>query len=121
LMIEKTRIGTAEAARLAVDVASEKQAADIVLLDMRGPFGFTDYFVILTAESRRQMQGLLEDIDQALDQAGMTMHHKEGTPDGGWVLMDYGDLIVHAFTPEEREFYHLEQLWSQAAVLFRIQ
>ena len=120
-MIEKTQIGTAEAARLAVDVASEKLASDIVLLDMRGPSAFTDYFVILTAESRRQMQGLLEDIDQALEKAGMALHHKEGTAEGGWVLMDYGDFIVHVFVPEEREYYHLEQLWSQAIVLFRIQ
>ena len=120
-MKENTQLGAAEGARLAVDVASEKQASDIVLLDMRGPLSFTDYFVILTAESRRQMQGLLEDIDQALDQVGMTLHHREGTTEGGWVLMDYGDLVVHVFAPEEREYYHLEQLWSQATVLFRIQ
>ena len=106
---------------MAVDLASEKQATDIVMLDMRGPSAFTDYFVILSAESRRQMQGLIEDIDKALDSAGMTLHHQEGTADGGWVLMDYGDLIVHVFGPEEREYYHLEQLWSQATVLFRIQ
>ena len=120
-MTEKTQLTAAEAARLAVDVASEKQATDIVMLDMRGPSAFTDYFVILSAESRRQMQGLLEDIDGALDSAGMTLHHQEGTTDGGWVLMDYGDLVVHLFAPEEREYYHLEQLWSQATVLFRIQ
>jgi ribosome-associated protein len=120
-MIKKTQIGIAEAARLAVDVASEKQATDIVMMDMRGPFGFTDYFVILTGESQRQMQALVEDIDQALDEAGMALHHREGTSDGGWVLMDYGDLVIHVFAPEERELYHLEQLWSQATVMFRIQ
>ena len=120
-MIKKTPLGAAEGARLAMSVASEKQATDIVLLDMRGPLSFTDYFVILTGESQRQMQALLEDIDQALDEAGMTLHHREGTSDGGWVLMDYGDLVVHVFAPEEREYYHLEQLWSQASVLFRIQ
>ena len=120
-MTEKTQLTAAEAARLAVDVASENQATDIVMLDMRGPSAFTDYFVILSAESRRQMQGLVEDIDKALDSAGMTLHHKEGTPDGGWVLMDYGDMLVHVFAPEEREYYNLEQLWSQATVLFRIQ
>ena len=120
-MPEKTQLGAVEGARLAVDVASEKQATDIVMLDMRGPFAFTDYFVILTGESRRQMQGLLEDIDQALEEEGMVLHHREGTADGGWVLLDYGDLVVHVFAPEEREYYHLEQLWSQATVLFRIQ
>jgi len=49
------------------------------------------------------------------------LHHREGSPEGGWVLLDYGDLIIHAFGPEEREFYSLEQLWSQAPVLFRVQ
>jgi ribosome-associated protein len=120
-MNKQTLLGAAEGARLAVDVASEKQATDIVMLDMRGPLAFTDYFVILNGESRRQMEALLQDIDQALNEAGMTLHHREGTTDGGWVLMDYGDLVVHVFAPEEREFYHLEHLWSQATVLFRIQ
>jgi ribosome-associated protein len=120
-MREKTLLGAAEGARLAVDVASEKQAADIVMLDMRGPSAFTDYFVILSAESRRQMQGLLEDIDQALDAGGMALHHREGSTDGGWVLLDYGDLVVHVFAPEVRDYYNLEQLWSQATVLFRVQ
>ena len=120
-MKEKTLLGAAEGARLVVDVASEKQATDIVMLDMRALYSFTDYFVILTAESRRQMQAVLEDIDQALDEAGMTLHHREGTSDGGWVLLDYGDLVVHVFAPEEREYYQLEHLWSQATVLFRIQ
>ena len=120
-MNKQTLLGAAEGARLAVDVASEKQATDIVMLDMRVPSAFTDYFVILTAESRRQMQGLIEDIDQALDSAGMTLHHREGTTDGGWVLMDYGYMVVHVFAPDEREYYNLEQMWSQATVLFRIQ
>ena len=120
-MIKKTPLGAAEGARLVVDVASEKQATDIVMLDMRGPLSFTNYFVILTGESQRQMQALLEDIDQALDEAGMALHHREGTSDGGWVLMDYGDMLVHVFAPEERDYYNLEQLWSQATVLFRIQ
>ena len=120
-MREKTSLGTAEGARLAVDVASEKQATDIVMLDMRELGAFTDYFVILTGESHRQVQALLEDIDQALDKAGMTLHHREGSSEGGWVLLDYGDLVVHVFAPEEREYYHLEQLWSQATVMFRIQ
>ena len=120
-MMEQTKIATEEAARLAMDTASEKQASNILMLDMRGPFGFTDYFVILTAESRRQMQALLEDIDQSLDSAGLTIHHREGTSDGGWVIMDYGNLVIHVFGPEERAFYNLEELWANATVLFRIQ
>ena len=120
-MKKKAALEPAEIARLVVEVASEKQAADIVLLDMRGLCDFTDYFVIFTGESRRQMQALLEDVETALDAAGMPLHHQEGSPDGGWVLLDYGDLIVHAFGPEERDIYRLEHLWSRAPVLLRVQ
>ena len=104
-----------------VDMASEKLAADIVMLDMRGPCSFTDYFVILTGETRRQIRALLDDIEQTMEEAGMYLHHIEGTADGGWVLLDYGDLVVHVFGPEEREFYQIESLWSHAPVLFRVQ
>ena len=104
-----------------VDMASEKLATDIVMLDMRSPFSFTDYFVILTGETRRQIRALLDDIEQTMEEAGMYLHHIEGTADGGWVLLDYGDLVVHVFGPEEREFYQIESLWSHAPVLFRVQ
>ncbi len=120
-MTEQTSIGAADAARRVVDMASEKLATDIVMLDMRGPYSFTDYFVILTGETRRQMRALLEDIEQTLEETGMYLHHREGTADGGWVLLDYGDLVVHVFGPEEREFYQIESLWAQAPVLFRVQ
>ena len=104
-----------------VDMASEKLATDIVMLDMRSAFSFTDYFVILTGETRRQIRALLDDIEQTMEEAGMYLHHIEGTADGGWVLLDYGDLVVHVFGPEEREFYQIESLWSHAPVLFRVQ
>jgi ribosome-associated protein len=119
--MKKAALEPAEIARLVVEVASEKQAADIVLLDMRGLCDFTDYFVIFTGESRRQMQALMEDVETALDAAGVPFHHQEGNPEGGWILMDYGYLIVHAFSPEERDIYRLEHLWFRAPVLLRIQ
>ena len=96
---EKARVTAVDAARLAVEVASEKQATDIVMLDMRGPPSFTDYFVILSAESRRQMQGLLEDIDQTLEQSGMRLHHREGTTEGGWVLLTTATWLC-TFSPK---------------------
>ena len=120
-MKEKVALEAIDIARLVVEVASEKQAADIVLLDMRGLCDFTDFFVIFTGETQRQTQALLEDVEEALDAAGTPLHHQEGSPDGGWVLLDYGDLIVHAFGPEERDIYQLEQLWSRAPVLLRVQ
>mgnify|MGYP001207010864 FL=1 len=117
----KTPLGAAEGARLAMNVASEKQATDIVMLDMRSSLSFTDYFVILTCESKRQIDGLLKDLDRALEESGMNLHHQEGSAEGGWILMDYNDLVIHVFAPEERGHYSLEQLWSQATVMFRIQ
>ena len=104
-----------------VSVASEKQASDIIMLDMRGQFSFTDFFVIVTGESYRQMEALQDEIDDALKSAGLPLHHREGSNGGGWVILDYGDLVVHVFAPEEREYYELERLWSQYPVMLRVQ
>lgn len=110
-----------EMAKFVVDVASEKQARNVVMLDMREMSSFTDYFIILTADSQRQMNSILEDIERSLRRERIHPHHMEGSTDSGWLLMDYGDLVIHIFSPEEREYYALEQLWSRAAVIFRIQ
>ena len=107
-------------ARMAVDVASEKQASDIVLLDIREACEFADYFVILTAESTRQMGALVEDIEGALERSGATLHHREGIRHGGWVLLDFGDVVVHLFGPEDREFYRIEDVWLRAVEVVRI-
>ena len=120
-MTDKVVPSPVEYARLAVDVASEKQAADIVMLDIRGVSDFTDYFVVLTAESSRQMRTLVDDIEEALEKTGAALHHREGTSDAGWRLLDFGDVIVHLFLPEAREFYNIEGAWSRAAEVVRIQ
>lgn len=104
-----------------MDVASEKQASDIVLLDLRPLSTFTDFFVLLTAESRRQLDALREDLAEAMEKSGGELHHVEGTAASGWVLLDFGDIIVHIFGPEERRFYGLDRFWSRAAEVVRIQ
>jgi len=108
-------------ARAAVQVASEKQASDILLLDLRDVCDFTDYFVICTAESPPQMEAIVEDIEKALGQAGAPLHHREGTGDSGWVLLDFSDVVVHIFSPVEREYYQLDRVWSAGKPLVRIQ
>ena len=113
-------LNSADAAQLAVDVASEKLAEDIVMLDLRGLAPFADYFVIMSGGSSRQIEALEEDITQALKDAGVSRFHREGTPAAGWILLDFSDVIVHIFGPEEREFYELERLWGQAAQVVRI-
>ena len=120
-MTQRVLLPPVDYARLAVDVASEGLASDIVMLDITGVSDFADYFVILTVESTRQMQSVSEDLEKALEESGATLHHREGSAQGGWRLLDYGDVIVHIFGPEERRFYDLEVAWSAAREVVRIQ
>ncbi len=113
-------LNSADAAQLTVAVASEKLAEDIVMLDLRGLAPFADYFVIMSAGSSRQIEALEDDITRAMKDAGVSRFHREGTPASGWILLDFSDVIVHIFGPEEREFYELERLWGQAAQVVRI-
>ena len=110
-----------EVARLAADTAADRQAEDVVLLDISRVSSFADYFVIFTATSERHLKSLAEQIDQRLSEEGVSKHHIEGTPESGWILLDYGNLIVHAFAREVRDRYRLERLWSDATTLLRLQ
>lgn len=103
-----------------VEVAAEKLAADIVMLDLRQVASFADYFVIMSAESSRQIEALEEDITAALKSSEVTRFHREGTPASGWVLLDFSDVVVHILGPEEREFYGLERLWARAPQVVRV-
>ena len=120
-MTEKTALQPVDYARLAVDVASDKLASDILMLDIREISDFSDYFVLMTAESRRQLSSLAEDVEHALERSGSVRHHREGNPQSGWTLLDFGDVVVHIFGPEERQFYDLESAWSEATEVVRIQ
>lgn len=110
-----------ETARLAVDAATEKKAQDIVLLDVHKISSLADYFVICTAGVERQIRAVAEGIEEKLDEMNVPPYKREGTPDDGWVLLDYGDVIVHIFNPAQRAFYRLEALWDQAQVVVRVQ
>jgi len=108
-------------ARRVVEAASDKQAADIVLLDARGVCSFADYFVMCSGDSDRQIKAIYDEVGHTLKREGILPHHHEGTVDSGWLLLDYGDVIVHIFAPFEREYYQLDELWSQAVPVVRIQ
>lgn len=111
-----------ELARLIADLASDKKAENIVLMDMRQVSPVTDYFVILSATSARQLNAIVDHIgDETKQQHQIRPWHVEGEADNGWMLMDYGDVVVHCFMPEKRFFYDLEGLWREAPVLVRIQ
>ena len=109
------------AARMAVNAASDKQASAITLLDVRGISAFTDYMVVLTAGSVRQLSALAEDLAETVERGGLALHHREGAADSGWVLLDFGDVVIHLFSEERREFYRLEQVWREGKELVRIQ
>ncbi|HLZ27756.1 MAG TPA: ribosome silencing factor [Chloroflexota bacterium] len=109
-------------ARGIVDLASDKQASDIVLLDIRGVSLIADYFVICTVGSERQAAAILKDLSgKLIEDFGRKPLHTEGKSDSGWVLLDYGDVILHVFSPSQRAFYNLEQLWAAATPIVRLQ
>jgi len=108
-------------ARKAVEAASDKQAGDIVLLDTRTVCSFADYFVICNGDTSRQIRAIFEEVEHTLKKQGVLPLHHEGTVDSGWLLLDYGDVIVHIFATVEREYYQLDKLWSEASLVLRIQ
>jgi ribosome-associated protein len=102
-------------ARLAARVAEENRGRDVVILDMRESTPVFDYFVIASGTSRRQLHAMSEEIDHALeDDVGDRRQGIEGYDESRWILLDYGDVVIHLFEPETRDYYALEQLWTQA-------
>ena len=109
-----------ELAHKVVDILSDKQAEDIVLLDSREVCSFADYFVISTGESTRQINALSAAVSEALKGEGRLPSHVEGTAESGWILLDYGDVIVHIFAPFERDYYQLDKFWETACTKIRV-
>ncbi|MFC1979636.1 ribosome silencing factor [Chloroflexota bacterium] len=110
-----------EVARKAVEAAGDKQASNIALLDGRGVCSFADYLVICSGDSERQLRAIFDEVAHALKREGITPHHYEGAIDSGWLLLDFGDVLVHIFAPYEREYYQLDELWSHTIPIVRIQ
>jgi ribosome-associated protein len=109
-----------ELAHRIVDLASDKKASDIVLLRTAEVTSMADYFVIASGRSDRQVQALSEAIVDELRDEGIKPLGVEGRSSARWVLLDYGSVIVHLFAPEEREYYGLERLWSNATEVVRL-
>ncbi len=107
---------SSEMSRRIVDLLADRQAEDIVVLDIHDIAYFTDYFVIATALNQRHAAALIDAFEKELANEGIKALHREGGSTSGWVLVDFGGVIVHLFTPEDREFYNLEGLWGVAGV-----
>ena len=114
-------IETAVIARRIVDLAEDKQAHDIVLLDIRQQSAIADYFVICSADNDRQIRAILEHIDEQIHKEYGRNPRVEGTSDSGWIVLDYADVVVHVFSAAQREFYRLERLWSKSPPLVVVQ
>jgi len=98
----------------AARAAAAKQATDIVVLDVHELIVITDYFVICSASTKRQVKTVIEEIERAVRELGEKPIRREGEEDGGWWLLDYFDVVVHVFGDEERAYYDLERLWRDA-------
>lgn len=103
-----------EAARLCAEAADGKKAFDILILDLRGLTSIADYFVICSASNTTQVGAISDGIGQELAKAGTRPSHVEGGVGANWVLMDYGDVVVHIFEEQTRIYYSLEKLWGDA-------
>jgi ribosome-associated protein len=103
-----------QAAVAAARAAAAKQAEHITILDVHGLIVITDYFVICSGATERQVRTIVEEIEKALRDLGRKPVRREGESERRWVLLDYVDLVVHVFTEQEREYYDLERLWGDA-------
>lgn len=103
-----------------VDLASDKKASDIILLDVRGQTTMTDYFVICSGASDRQLNAIADGIIVGLKDDGDPPLSREGDAGSHWLLVDFGGVIVHVMSKPEREFYQLEKLWSEASLLLHV-
>lgn len=104
-------------ARLAARAAREKKADDVVVLDLQGLSGLADFFLVCSARSAPQADTIAESIRTTLKAEGVRPRHHEGTAESGWLLLDYGDVVIHVFMEATRAFYALERLWGDAPLL----
>ena len=116
-----SRLESAEIAKVLVDAAADKKASDITLLDIREMSVIADYFVICTGSNSRQIGAIASAIEDKMSELGVSARGREGGADTGWLLLDFGDIIVHIFGPMEREFYRLERLWGGAPTVVFMQ
>lgn len=100
-----------EMTKLAIQALEDKKADDIKVIDISDISTIADYFIIASGKNRSQIQAMCDNVDETLGRAGVSMKQTEGYKNANWVLMDYGDIIVHIFDTENRLFYDLERIW----------
>lgn len=99
--------------RIIKDSCKEKKGIDIKVLDIKGLSSIADYFVIVSGNAVRQVSALADEIEEKMDEKGINLENIDGKTTSRWILLDYGDIIVHVFHKDEREYYDIERLWSK--------
>jgi ribosome-associated protein len=106
-----------ELLQLAARAADSKQAEDLVALDVSEPLALTDIFLLATGRNERNVVAIAGEIEDKMIEAGVKPLRREGRAEGRWILLDFGDLVVHVFHDEDRQFYSLERLWSDCPTI----
>ena len=101
-------------ARRAADAALDRKALDLVVLDVRELSSVTDYYLLCSGRSTTHLRSIIDGIREEMKTADVRLFHGEGTPESGWMLLDYGDVLVHVFAEATRAYYALERLWGDA-------
>jgi ribosome-associated protein len=117
----RLHLNTIEITRLVIEALEEKKAENIVLIDIHEIASFTDYFVICSGSSDRMIDSLADAVLEAAKHKADLLGKKEGQASSGWVLVDLGDIVVHLFSPDQRDYYRLEQLWEKGKILLHVQ
>jgi ribosome-associated protein len=115
------KLESLELARTVANLLEEKKGEDIILMDIHDISDFADYFVICSGTSDRMLKALADDLIEQLHKKLQVHARVEGVAEGGWVLVDFGNVIVHLFSPDRRDYYRLEDLWAKGKILLRLQ
>lgn len=119
-MLKEVTLDALKLAHTLVAALEDKKGEDILLLDLRGVAPFTDFFLFCTGTSDRMLDALAHTVEEVAAEHGYR-GRIEGTARSGWILVDFGDLIVHLFAPDVRDYYRLEELWGEGKVLLHLQ
>ena len=117
-MVKKVNLGPKRSAVKAARLAEDLKALDILVMDIRKVSNMTDYFVICSGDSDTHVRAIANKIVTGLKEIDIKVFHREGEDTGLWVLLDYGDFIVHVFENQSRQYYELERLWGDAEIVF---
>ena len=115
--VEVETVQAKEMAKIAYHALDEKKGEDILIIDIAGISVLADYFIIANGSSESQVQAMVDNVEEEMHKAGYSLKQREGYGSGNWVLLDFGDVIVHVFDKENRLFYDLERIWRDGQVI----